>query len=214
MHLVDRRPLAHFRPIQYLGNKTRLLSDIRSAMQNLASRGAPVADLFSGTSVVARALSIDHPVTAVDVQAYAEVLGRAMLTSGRAEIDCIDQEQLVSDAGRIGEELRSSFGAQLEDEENALRSLEHGDATPMAQIINRGSLAAAAQTGEQLSAAVRPYLEDNGKDATATIMFGGVYFSYEQAVLLDALAGAICHQPEGARPLLNRPLKKAASTRV
>lgn len=49
--------LDRFRPIQYLGNKTRLLEEIAEAMAAVIGPDERIADLFSGTAVVGRRLA-------------------------------------------------------------------------------------------------------------------------------------------------------------
>ena len=208
MHMprAVRPPLRRFRPIQYLGNKTRLLSDIRSAMGDLVRPGERVADLFSGTSVVGRTLSSENPITAVDIQAYAEVLGQAMLNGTRSDFKCIDYDTLIATARRAQDQLYSTFSTQIDGEEIALRSLQHGDPGPISRMIEGGSLACAAQYGQQLPEKIQSYLRKPDADATTTLVFGGVYFSYRQAADLDAIAEAIRCQPAGARAILTAAL--------
>lgn len=77
---VAKADYAPYRPVQYLGSKVRVLSEIRAAVAELVAPNAHVVDLFTGSTVVAQALASDgYKVTAIDTQAYAEVFGIALL---------------------------------------------------------------------------------------------------------------------------------------
>lgn len=205
-----------FRPIQYLGNKTRLLDDIAAAMESLVPVGARVGDLFSGTSVVGRRLSSRYPVTAVDVQAYAEVLGRTMLLGDPGRLQDLDNaafRQRFSDARNC---LREVFKPDLARERAALEALEAGDASGLHDLVENGSplaRASAAAVKTEVGAA-RAQNPGQMPDATATLTFGGVYFSFEQAIALDALAHAISFESLELKPMLTSAMLGACSEAV
>lgn len=209
-------PGERFRPIQYLGNKTRLLDDIGSFMAEMTSPEERIADLFSGTAVVAGRLGTRNPVTAVDVQAYSEVLARASLIARRDDFTEFDHIRFNADVAIAVERLSQVFGDLVEREARALTELAAGNVWPMYQIIESSSpLAMASRGGEtSLSAAVRAMLENDTPDlpdATATITFGGVYFSFDQALRLDALADVISRQPKKRQSVLTAALLGVAS---
>jgi adenine-specific DNA-methyltransferase len=204
-----------FRPIQYLGNKTRLLEDIAVAMESLVPVGARVGDLFSGTSVVGRRLSSRNPVTAVDVQAYAEVLGRTMLLGDPSRLRHLDEAAFRQRFSDARSRLREAFRPDLDRERAALEALAAGDATGLHDLVESGSpLARAfASASMEVSATSVPSLGEL-PDATATLTFGGVYFSFEQAITLDALAHAISFEPPELKPMLTSAMLGACSEAV
>lgn len=198
-------PNAQFRPIQYLGNKSRLLDVIASAVESVTDPGARVADLFSGTSVVGRRLGARNPVTAVDVQGYAAALGRAMLLTNRSDLASFDEQRFLERAAVAHERLRAEFRPLIEREDHAISDLRKGQVAAMEKIIEGGSIISLAATGRTLPPILRRMAEGADHslpDATATVSFGGVYFSYDQALWLDALYDAARSEPQGTRDVL------------
>jgi len=205
-----------FRPIQYLGNKIRLLDDIAGAVASVVSPGAPVADLFSGTSVVGRRLSLRNPVIAVDVQAYTEVIGRAMLLTRRDDLDRFEIAEFLSRADEAESSLRRTFAPLIQEEEHALEALRNGDPLPMVRIIENGSplsIAAGSTAVTNLPSGVRRLLAatPGPSDPTATLAFGGVYFSYAQSIQLDALYHAAAGEPRALHDVLVASMLGVAS---
>lgn len=85
------RRLAPFRPIQYLGNKLRVLGPITDMVSEMIGGSGRVADLFTGSSVVAQALcSEGHSVSAIDTQDYSVAIAKAMLG-----VDRMNAEELA-----------------------------------------------------------------------------------------------------------------------
>ena len=194
-----------FRPIQYLANKSRLLDVIASAMESVAAPGARVADLFSGTSVVGRRLAARNPVTAVDVQGYAAALGRAMLLTSSSDLAAFDEQRFLERASDAHERLRGEFEPLIEREKRAVSDLRKGQVAAMEGIIEGGSIISQAATGRPLPPILRSMVEgvnDSLPDATAAVSFGGVYFSYDQALWLDALHHATRSEPQAIRDVL------------
>jgi adenine-specific DNA-methyltransferase len=75
---------APYRPVQYLGSKLRALSTIESIARQIVGPGGSVADLFSGSTVVAQLFArTGYDVTAVDTQKYSGVFATALLGVGR-----------------------------------------------------------------------------------------------------------------------------------
>lgn len=180
---------AEFRPVHYMGNKSRFLHAIDAAVAEVAAPGTTACDLFAGTSVVARRLAMSRPVVCSDVQAYSAVLARALtqprvFTSGEVGfiIDAA-QDWLVATEGGIQDLLRLEERAMLH---------AHTNPDALADIIEHGSLAVSGRGSIELQAAketAHAVLED--RTATLTRYYGGVYFSYRQAVALDALRCAL-----------------------
>lgn len=194
-----------FRPIQYLGNKIRLLDVIAAAVESVAEPSARVADLFSGTSVVGRRLAARNAVTAVDVQGYAAALGRAMLLTDAADLSAFNEPLFLERAAAAHERLRKAFKPLIEREEGALSDLRKGQVAAIEGIIEGGSVISHAATGRSLSPTLRRMVErtdPNLPDATAALTFGGVYFSYDQAIWLDALHDAARSESDGIRDVV------------
>jgi len=217
--LTAKRPITTaFRPIQYLGNKSRLTSEIVGILTDAIPSGVRVGDLFSGTSVVGRALKSRHPITAVDVQAFAAILGHAMLTGHPADVE----EGLTPDFRASFEEaaglLVAQFTPLIDLEHHAMVDAFNGDVLLLASLIDGGSTAAYRQccavSNGRLVAALRSVMRAVGgktENATASYYFGGVYFSYVQAVHLDAIATAIDRAPAKSQHILRAALLSTCS---
>ncbi len=94
--------------------------------------------LFSGTSVVGKRLSQRNPVVAVDVQAYADILGRAMLMAEQKDFLGFDAAKFLIRAECFARRLTRIFSPLIDQEAAALDSLSRGDPAPMSEIIERG----------------------------------------------------------------------------
>lgn len=189
-------PSFAFRPIHYLGSKLRVLADIEQAIDHVDPSGGPVCDLFSGSATVSRYLSRHRRVLAVDIQEYARVLAEAVLNG--------DKTQSVTSAGdAFGEDCRETGLRRAIDplikleSEVALRAIR-GDIEPLCELLELGNLASLEGVelvaGSSLGEAVRETqvrIDALGLPSADTVCvrhFGGQYFSYAQAVELDALA--------------------------
>lgn len=187
----ERRTLqsAEFRPVHYMGNKSRFLDSIDAAVSEVAAPGTTACDLFAGTSVVTRRLAMSRPVVCSDVQAYSSVLAKALTQPRvftRREVNAIFEA--AHDWLSVTE---SGFGDLLRLEEQAMLAAQT-DPAALADIVEHGSLAVSGRGSLQLQAAkaaAEGALSD--RVATLTRYYGGVYFSYRQAVALDALSHAI-----------------------
>lgn len=196
-----------FRPIQYLGNKTRLLDEIAQAVESVVAPQRLVADLFSGTAVVGRRLARRNAVVAVDVQAYAEVLGRAMLQGDASDLGHFDTGPFLARAGAAADSLARLFAPMIGREAEALAALRANEPQAISEIIEGGSPLSmmAGATGSALPEGIRALAlqqAEQGIDATATLAFGGVYFSFVQGIWLDALHHAASQEPEHRRDVL------------
>jgi adenine-specific DNA-methyltransferase len=178
-----------FRPIQYLGSKWRLLDDIERAVNNVSRHdGAQVIDLFSGSGVVAARLARTRQVTAVDVQEYARVLAGAQLAPAP-----VDFESLFDRAAHEFALLMRPAVRALVDHESAVVASHQDRAAGVCDLVDFGSMAAMATAAPTTLRALLTRANDELRDAASAVMtrhYGGVYFSYEQAATLDALAVA------------------------
>lgn len=205
MTATDALALAHppstgnFRPIQYLGSKWRLLDAIQSQVDLVRDPQRPaVCDLFAGTGVVTRHLAATGPVLASDVQEYSRVLTSALVSP--VALPGHEPAVLVR---RARSELVGSLGPALQRliaHEAALHAA--GDAAGISDLVERGSIAAVAWSAgtpsasalDDLVAAAAAEVLDGARSAMVRY-YGGVYFSYQQAAELDALASTIRELP-------------------
>ncbi len=204
-----------FRAIQYLGSKQRLAASIAEVIGESVGEGLRVGDLFSGTAVVSSVLAKTRPVTAVDVQSYSTLIAQAILTCSAADFSEVLCGSFWDEvAGQVAVLQRAAKNL-LAFEEEALDMAANGDAKRLIDMIERGSIAAHRQrpddmcTGALAKALVQADRKLVGSalgpaTTTALTYFGGPYFSYSQAIRLDAI-GAV------ARARLKRPIGAEAA---
>lgn len=192
----DAAPSFVFRPIHYLGSKLRILEAIGQAVDRVDPSGGPVCDLFSGSATVSRYLSQHRRVLAVDVQEYGRVLAEAVL-NGHPTWSAALVEKSLSDDDR-GQAIRRAVEPLIRFENEAAKSAMRGDIEPLCQLLELGNLASLSANNfpisSQLSKAVHESqgridaLALSGAETVCVRHFGGQYFSYAQAVELDAIA--------------------------
>ncbi len=184
---TNAKTAAPYRPVQYLGNKLRVLDDIADAAAKLIGQEGSVVDLFTGTSVVAQTFAHrGYSVTAVDTQSYARTFAVATLGIGRSESDkCPADELLEEAAGIFGEPSFASWAAIAERERSILDS---GDMSALRQLYAGLPLAWKNSSHPHHSLVL------NGDDESAaerlpliTNVHAGSYFGVEQALKIDAL---------------------------
>jgi len=201
---------AALRPVHYLGNKSRFLTRIETAVADVSTPDSLALDLFSGSGVVARKLAESRPVIAADVQCYSSILVSALTAPNPpANLDPI-----LSSVERRFDSLPSSVLDLMFFEETALRNQ---DAGTLANIVECGSIAAGIQPSakafSELKERARLDLFGHG-ELTLFRHYGGVYFSYRQALELDAIATAINSLPEVERNTALAALLGTASDAV
>lgn len=205
-----------FRPIHYLGSKLRLLEPILEAMGEV---DGPVCDLFAGSGTVSAALAARHDVISVDVQLYSTTLCTALLCPPPALAAVHRQAEADVCAPRF-ERIAQAFAPLIELEAGCLDAARAGEVAPLADLIDHGSVVGGGAEGapRALAEAHREValrlgrLDEAGRRAcSVTRYFGGVYFSYAQALDLDAALDVAHGAPGRARQALLAPVLSTAS---
>jgi len=212
-HLSPVERVTLFRPIHYLGSKLRLLEPIRDALNALDGKRGKACDLFAGSGTVAFALSAERQVVAADIQEYSRVICSAILNgpakiqhtafvANHALLECINplieheeqciQQALLGDPMPICDLLE--FGCLVAKERNIAGSLPRGLDFPLIQSLR-------ALKKEQL----------DSRTSLITRHFGGIYFSYRQAAILDSLLTWAHSQALESRDLLIAALLSTTS---
>lgn len=205
-----------FRTLNYLGSKLRLLDFIDGYAHQVTPRGAMVCDLFAGSGCVSYKLSHHFPVVSCDIQHYASVIARALLDRPH-----IAEQEVDSFISSINEDpsicLREDFEPLIEFEEQAIKS---GDAEALSSIIENGSLEVSIRENRKSILTERQLrvdrtLKEHGARGNVAFIarhYGGVYFSYSQAVQIDMIMSAIRRLPGGInRDVFIAALLSAAS---
>lgn len=212
-----------FRPIHYLGSKLRLANEISRAVDSLTTSQGAVCDLFAGTGTVSQALIRTRPVIAVDVQEYSRVLCEALLnyvpSPDGMHSEFLTRAAEIADGGAVGRALQPLLDFEAEAQDLALL----GRVDKFVSLVQEGSLTRFAleshATGDpDLDNALRATLELlrarrmlDDPDSTVSRYFGGIYFSFRQAVELDALLSVANTAPAFHRTRLLASVLGAAS---
>lgn len=176
-----------FRPIQYLGSKLRALPEILSASSSLIKPGSAVADLFTGTTVVAQAFARSgYRVSTADTQQYPIFFARALLGIERQPGESCDFEKLSS-AG-VSASDRALFGhwSNFSDQEDNAVASNNSEA--LEQLNGQLPLIWRLPTHR-----ARQYIESDcvhsahGDSPLLTEIYAGYYFGVRQALTLDSL---------------------------
>ena len=191
----------NFRTLNYLGSKLRLLDFIEENVRKVTPDGTGVCDLFAGSGCVSYKLSNIFPVVACDIQHYSRVICDALL-------------QPCS----LSKESTKAFLSQIKAEKSALldaisplikleeKAIEDTNLELLTDIVEHGSIevynlekteSKIASVQNQVNKKLRK-TELLGKESLISRYYGGVYFSYRQAVQIDIIMNAIRHYPDAA----------------
>lgn len=182
-----------WRPVQYLGNKLRVLEQVRAACVQGLAPGDRVWDAFSGSSVVSQEIAAaGQPVYATDVLATSVVLARAMMGVGRIDSSLeAATKQVMARAIEMRSEI---WDRAVEQERVAIASADGDSLAELGRSLPQrwrrdGASAEQLDAFDQVEADARAErLTDTGQIAAT---YAGTYFGVEQAVRLDALRNAI-----------------------
>lgn len=186
--IVSARPEpVPFRPIQYLGNKLRALSEILDTGATLIGRQGRVADLFTGTTVVAQGFAgRGYKVSAADTQRYGAIFARAMLGVGRQP----GESCTFATLSRIG--VTASNEALHRQWEPFL--VREGDSLARAHAAGLAALTPDLPLIWRVpNHPLREYVEAEqprsalGELPLLTAIYAGSYFGVRQALILDEL---------------------------
>ena len=191
----------NFRTLNYLGSKLRLLDFIEENVRKVTPENAGVCDLFAGSGCVSYKISRLFPVTACDIQHYSRVICNALLQPNMLTKDSV--KTFLSDITDEKSLLTEVFSPLIALEEEAIndKNLEL-----LTDIVEHGSLEVynLEKTDSTISV-TQSQINDKlmssgliGKESLITRYYGGVYFSYRQAVQIDTIMDAIRRYPHTA----------------
>lgn len=207
-----------FRTLNYLGSKLRLLGFIEGHVQRITPERAGVCDLFAGSGCVSYRLSRQFPVVACDIQHYSRVINNALLR----KYDDVQRKvgiflRMLQSKVNCKDVLLDAFNPLIEFEENAIGGK---DALSLTNVIEHGSvevynLERNVSPIDSLLLKVSNALRRRNIDDERSLIsryYGGVYFSYRQAVQMDILLELIFKEISvEERDLFLAPLLSAAS---
>lgn len=188
-----------FRPIYYLGCKTSFTSAIKAAIDDVDPGGGRLVDLFAGTGSVGAAFGATREVTTVDVQEYSRVLCSAVLSPSalsQTEIKDIGARALCDETAN---QVLWCLQPLIEHESQCIDAAVMGNVSALVELIESPPLAVRATSelaapSTRFDNATREVLHRfhgaglwQSKKTTVSRYFGGLYFSFAQAAMLDAV---------------------------
>ena len=204
----------NFRTLNYLGSKLRLLDFIEGNVLNVTKEGEGVCDLFAGSGCVSYKLSNKFCVTSCDIQAYSRVITNALMKD--FHVTNLDIDVFLSEIAKEGS-LYESFLPLITMEEEAI---EHKNLEVLTDILEHGSVEVysiehnVSHITEQLQSVWDNLKSNDLLDVRSLISryYGGVYFSYRQAVWIDMILEVINeHVAQDKRDLYLAALLSTAS---
>lgn len=211
------------RPIHYLGSKLRILTFIEKIINDLDPTKGKVCDLFSGSGSVSYQLSKTRPVTAVDIQEYSSVICNSLLKS--KEIDKEFLEKFIDNCKNSNHtrNLIWTIDPLVQYEASCMHeALENFKLENLCDILENGSIIGfeitkntnAQKSLEQSIIETLSRLKEKkvyNKQSLAIRYFGGIYFSYLQAMQIDAVLEEIDNSPIEFRSKLLAAVLSSAS---
>lgn len=185
----------NFRTLNYLGSKLRLLDFIEENVHHVTGRNLGVCDLFAGTGCVSYRLSQSYPIYTCDIQEYSEVICNALLGEHNVPKTLVE---MVLDAAKsdLANTLSGAFEPLVQKEECAIKDC---NLEVLSAVIENGSvevftLEPKPSVIETELLSTYSNLKKSGlldKKSLISRYYGGVYFSYRQAVYIDVFLEAI-----------------------
>jgi adenine-specific DNA methylase len=182
-----------WRPVQFLGNKLRVLDAVSGAVADELSDGSTVWDAFSGSSVVSQRIAARGArVVATDKLNCSVMFARAMLSIDRSSSSGVAELRTLSAAEPEVEHAPWSDYIRAEDDAIARRSAEDlseiGRRLPLRWRQARATSELAGMFG-RVDAAAEAGASYSLVNALST--YAGTYFGVRQARDLDIIANGI-----------------------
>lgn len=215
-----------FRPIYYLGCKTSFTSAIKAAIDEVDPSGGRLVDLFSGTGSVAAALGGGREVTTVDVQEYSRVLCSAVLSP--PVLSPTEIKDVIARALRDETAKQALWCLQplVDYECDCIEAADIGDPSALVELLEAPPLAVRAipefeapstrlsDTAQEVLHRLQSAGLSQSVETTVSRYFGGLYFSFSQAAMLDAVLSLASLSDERSQNTLKAAALSTASQLV
>ena len=192
----------YYRPIQYLGSKTRVVDTIVSECKRLYTPGEYVVDLFSGSSIVSQSLYKNGMhVIANDVMSFSSDIATCMLNQARKTTSVSLIENFIENLGGLSASKYQNDFVDLIDREQLL--LSEQNLRGLKFLYERLS-----QVGNDN--VTNPHVEyirnHYGISAIDNIplfanYYSGTYFGIKQSLDIDVLRNKIEHEWQESKDL-------------
>ena len=182
-----------FRALNYLGSKLRILEFIENNISALKSKTTGVCDLLAGTGCVSYRLSQKYPIVSCDKQKYSEIICNALVCKPSIS----NHEIAVFIRNLNGETYRkliSIYSPLIKFEED---SINDKNVQSISEIIENGSIEVSRLKGGNSDSYLSSLISNidsstvHELDNVITEYYGGVYFSYKQAIQIDTIIQCI-----------------------
>lgn len=224
---VTQNGNAAFRPIQYLGSKLRLVKEISKIVESNKTSNI-VCDLFSGSGVVSHYLANKNEVISLDIQYYSTIISSALLNGRKFSkneiasfIKGATNNSIFTDLQHIYQPLtsleESLLKSKLSSDEDKLKFASFIENCSVYSYLNSSNLF--AETESFVLTALKKFEErfktSNEivrKASYCSFYYGGVYFSFRQSIMIDALLFKINELKSIDRPKYSILLASLLST--
>ncbi|MBV4427340.1 DNA adenine methylase [Clostridium tyrobutyricum] len=190
------------RSINYLGSKFRLLPQIKELIDYVDKSQGKVCDLFAGSGMVSRYLSMYRSVMACDIQEYSCVLTKAQILPIEDKIDATQFAEKCMNS-KYANDFFEVMSEIIVYEQECFDKAKSGVVEFLYEIIEKGSLISYEKQGEKyISDKLESVLKRTinkmknkgwleSTDSMLTRYYGGIYFSYYQTIVMDILSHEI-----------------------
>lgn len=188
-----------FRTIHYLGSKLRVLEFIKQVVDELDYEKNGICDLFSGTGSVSQYFSSERKVVSVDIQNYSNIICSALLIPSsdkftRSFTKDLKTSKFIAEYIKVFEPLITLEDSVVNGKlslnlESVCNFLENASLYAYLSNEENGNLIPELKSAfEKTETNLKDYKSNS---FIATKYFGGVYFSFKQSVILDAILSEI-----------------------
>ena len=208
-----------FRTIHYLGSKLRVLEFIKQVVDELDPDKNGICDLFSGTGSVSQFFSSERKVVSVDIQNYSNIICSALFLPSEISLASSFAEKL--DISKFIPEYQKALQPLILLEDSIINGELSTNLETVCHFLENASLYSYLSKDEnnqlqlQLNEAFNQVAKDlknfDDNSFIATKYLGGVYFSYKQSVILDAIITEIEKVDIEQQNFLLAPLLSTAS---
>ena len=207
-----------FRSIHYLGSKLRVLDFLKEVIDEIDPDKRGVCDLFAGSGSVGQHLSDERNIVSVDVQEYSKVICSALLNPINDNITNNFINSLIESDEKI--KYLNTFQEIIEYENDLIHNKFENNLELVCDFIENSSI---YSNIINLSNLATPKLKQklvkvidklNKLDKNSFLIskyFGGVFFSFKQAVLLDFIIDSINKQDNKYKNIFLAPLLSTTS---
>lgn len=201
-----------------------MLDTIGEVIDELSSPNDVVVDLFAGSGSVSRFLSQSRIVISADIQEYSRVICSAVLKPSNT----IQPELFTNKCrtSKVHAELIASCAEILDYEDEVISKALRGFPLQLCEFLEEASFIKSADENYincsglleyALKASYRKLqrVDNESKESyTATLYYGGIYFSFKQAIAIDAILYEIENSNPDDKDTLLAALLSAVSSAV